>query len=171
MCERVRPRGELLLHWPTRQASHQYWGAHRADWKLSLKFEGHKCWKRNPSHGKNSLCLFKLQASARIWTLDDREQIQQVATRVNSYNLFLIMLMRRTILFNDQLLHPPAIHAEKYCTFPKQMVVIWIKNILYKARIDLSIILVFFADFCGLFSYHSRKGKLRQQLFDNFHFF
>ena len=53
------------------------------------------------------------------------------------------MLMRRTILFNEQLLYSRAIHTGMYCTFPKQMVVISIKNILWEAKAVLSIKLAF----------------------------
>ena len=45
-----------------------------------------------------------------------------------------------------------------YCTFWKQMVVIWTKNILYEAKAVLlnNLYTCLFADFCDLFSYYSR---------------
>lgn len=69
------------------------------------------------------------------------------------------MLMRHAIYCYDQLLYSRAIHAGMYmyCTFRKQMVVIWTKNILYKAKAVLlnNLYTWLFADFCDPFSYYS----------------
>ena len=67
--------------------------------------------------------------------------------------------MRHAVYCYDQLLYSRAIHAGMYmyCTFRKQMVVIWTKNILYEAKAVLlnNLYTCLFADFCDLFSYYS----------------
>ena len=77
--------------------------------------------------------------------------------KVNLNNPFLMCCSAQYC--RDQLLYSREIHVGMYCTFPKQMVLIWTKNILYEAKVVLLNIFVFSLIFVIFSVYHSSEEK------------